>query len=1381
MSPKDFLLKLKIFALVILPLTKIAGQNLHENLIFESFNEEISTRAISVITKDDKGIVWIGTQGDGLSSFNGYEFKQYKHDWDNVNTLDNSVVNSIFIDSYKNLWVGTQEGLNLYNRNLDHFIQIKLDSLDSKIPVKTINETDNKKLLIGTHGYGAFVLDIKSMKCQVVSTYFLENIKNFQINSIKTTSRGASLIGTNKGLYKYNIQTNELIPAKFTTLKGSETINSSIQSITTKKDGSIWLGTENNGLIEVFTNPTNYYEFKTYGITNKRVLSLEIDKNGSLFCGTENDGLFIIDKKKNFHSLKHDKSNTKGIKSNSIWSIYVDEKNRIWVGYFNQGIDIYDKDKQRFKSIESIPNKDQSLFSNSVTAITQDKFGKLYFGIGDGGLDVYDPEKNNFTHLIDQSNPIAKGLISKDVVTVFTDSENNLWVGTWNSGFFYLENGSNNFKNVQIKNSKGVLKSNRIMSFAEDSKGNIWIGSFLSGLYSFNIKTKKLTHHQEKTLQDNYIDTKNIRKLIIDQNDDLWLGTRTGLFKISNINNNPEVISYNSFLNESLNTKAEFNVITTLFEDHYKNIWIGTDGYGLCSIDPNDNSVNWYNNYESFIHQTIYSIVESDENNIWITGNNGISKYNTKSKTFKNYNIQDGLLANNFNKNSAYISDNNLIYFGCYKGINYFDPNSIIIDKDVPKVYLSDFKLSNKKVIPGEKNSPLVKVINETKSLKLKHDQSLFTIDFFGLSYTRSKNINYAYYLDGFEENWNYVGKNRSATYTNIPPGNYNFKVKAANSDGIWNNTPTVLNIVILPPWWKTNLATFLFFLTFITFIILFYRFLNLRFKEKLEIKREREERRQIEGLNAKKIQFFTNISHEFRTPLTLILNPLEDIIKNKSFILPEQISEKHKIIYKNSKRLSRLIDELMDFRKLQFNKIELNVSKFDLIGFTKEVASHFEEEAVQRNIKLSIDNETSEINIWADPSMLEKIIFNLLSNAFKATSKGGNVKLRIKQTNKTLIFPLINKKEKYHGIEISISDSGIGIKEENLDKIFSRFYQVNEFDKQYYGGTGIGLEVVKNFIDLHKGIINVKSKKNIGTKFTIILPKGNNHFKIKFEENELDLNSQKFKQINIIDNKNSLNIESKISKKTILIVEDNLELGKYLKSELIEEYRVKIAENGEQGLNKAIDFIPDLIISDVMMPIMDGFEFCEKIKSNKKTCHIPLLMLTAKGMQIDKIKGIEIGADAYVTKPFDMQVLKSQIKQLISSREILFNKYFKGIENTDLSLQTSRDKQFITSVLNYINDNINNPNLSVESLADELFLSRSKLYRKIKFLTGDTATEFIRKIKLEKAKELLNTTDLTVSEISYKVGFSSPSYFTKCFKLHFGNIPKEFRFKNNN
>jgi ligand-binding sensor domain-containing protein len=432
-SPKDFLLKLKIFALVILPLTKIAGQNLHENLIFESFNEEISTRAISVITKDDKGIVWIGTQGDGLSSFNGYEFKQYKHDWDNVNTLDNSVVNSIFIDSYKNLWVGTQEGLNLYNRDLDHFIQIKLDSLDSKIPVKTINETDDKKLLIGTHGYGAFALDIKSMKCQIVNTYFLENIKNFQINNIKTTSRGATLIGTNKGLYKYNIQTNELIPAKFTTLKGSETINSSIQSITTKKDGSIWLGTENNGLIEVFINPTNYYEFKTHEITNKRILSLEIDKNGSLFCGTENDGLFIIDKKKNFHSLKHDKSNTKGIKSNSIWSIYVDEKNRIWVGYFNQGIDIYDKDKQRFKSIESIPNKDQSLFSNSVTAITQDKFGKLYFGIGDGGIDVYDPEKNNFTHLIDQSNPIAKGLTSKDVVTVFTDSKNNLWVGTWNS------------------------------------------------------------------------------------------------------------------------------------------------------------------------------------------------------------------------------------------------------------------------------------------------------------------------------------------------------------------------------------------------------------------------------------------------------------------------------------------------------------------------------------------------------------------------------------------------------------------------------------------------------------------------------------------------------------------------------------------------------------------------------------------------------------------------------------------------------------------------------------------------------------------------------------------------------------------------------------
>jgi len=1366
---------LYFFIFFIFSSNPVFAQQDYKNLNFESLAEEIGTRAISCIVKDHKGIVWIGTQGNGLSSFNGHELKNYKHIWDDNKTIDNSVINVIYLDRSNDLWVGTEEGLNLYNRNLEQFTNIPLNELNSKIQIKAINETEDNSLLIGTHGFGVFKINKESLLSTNVAIQAQNNINSIQVNSIKTAERGAILIGSNIGLLKYNPLSDSIDYAKFTTLKGSETIKNSIQTILTKNDGSIWLGTVYDGLIEILTTPTNYYEFKFYPITNKRVLALETDLKGAIFCGTENDGLLILNHKKELTSLKYNRSELKGIKSNSIWSIFFDENERIWLGYFNQGIDIYDKENERFKSIEHIPNKNQSLYSKSVTAIAQDKQGRFWFGIADGGVDVYNPKTQNFTHLIDQNNPIAKGLTSSNVVTIYIDRRENIWVGTWNSGLFVLEKGKNKFKNIQVKNSNGVFKSNRIMSFAEDSEGTLWIGSFLSGLYSYNAATKTFVHHQEPALKEEYIDSKNIRKVLVDYNDNIWLGTRTGLFKISNIKKNPKVESYNALINRTLKTTVKYNVITTLFEDRNKDIWIGTDGYGLCQLNPKKKTAKWYNNSEKFIYQSITSFVETKPGIFWFTSNNGMTKFDVTNNSFTNYNTQDGIIANNFNKNSVYFSKNETLYFGCNRGINYFNPNSIQINSDVPEVYISDFKLSNKSIKPNEENSPLKKVIAETLKLQLNHDQSFLTIDYFGLSFTRTKNLEYAYYLEGFEPSWNYVGKTRNATYTNIPPGSYNFKVKAVNSDGIWSNSHTSLEIEILPPWWKTNLASLLFLVIFLSTIYYIYRYLNIRVKERLEIKREREERKQLEGLNAKKIQFFTNISHEFRTPLTLILNPLEDIINDPNLSLPENIKDKHNIIYKNSKRLKRLINELMDFRKLQFDKMEVNVSKFNLIPFIEEVASHFEEEAMQRNIDLTLENKINQLNIWADPSMLEKIIFNLLSNAFKATREHGKVTLKVHETGNEMYFPLIKNKKLIEGICISISDSGIGINSKDLDKIFSRFYQVKELDKQYYGGTGIGLEVVKSFVDLHKGKIEVKSQNNTGTQFKIYFPKGNDHFNGKTPLQSLETNLTEFEQINDnLDQTDAVEIKKYETKKTILIVEDNLELKNYVKNELHETYKIKTAENGQEGLEKALKFMPDMIITDIMMPVMDGFEFCKKVKNDIKISHIPLLMMTAKGMQVDKIKGIDSGADAYITKPFNMGVMKSHIKQLIRSRQILFGKYFNGIQNENLSNTTSLDKEFITNVLEYIHKNIGDSNLGVGHIAEELFLSRSKLYRKIKALTGDTATEFIRKIKLEKAKELLEKTDLTVSEICYKVGFSSPSYFTKCFKNHFGIIPKE-------
>ena len=497
----------------------------------------------------------------------------------------------------------------------------------------------------------------------------------------------------------------------------------------------------------------------------------------------------------------------------------------------------------------------------------------------------------------------------------------------------------------------------------------------------------------------------------------------------------------------------------------------------------------------------------------------------------------------------------------------------------------------------------------------------------------------------------------------------------------------------------------------------------------------------------------------------------MNDIIKGDFNSLSQATKNKLEIIHKNSNRLSRLINELMDFRKLQFNKMSVNASKIDLIPFIEEVSSHFEEEASEKNIILSVDFSEKPINVWGDPSMLEKIIFNLLSNAFKVTPTNGMVSIYISKKNTKVNFPLVDPEKLLETIEIIIEDTGAGIKKENINKIFDRFYQVTEFDKQYYGGTGIGLEVVRNFIELHKGKIEVSSKLNIGTQFKIQLPKGNKHLEIINNKERVKPNTNDNLQTKLTAFESSNN---KSKDKKLLIIDDNSELRSYLKNELNVNYNILLAENGKIGFELANKHIPDIIITDVMMPVIDGIELCRMIKNDLRTSHIPIMMITAKGMEIDKIKGIDSGADVYLQKPFNMNVLKSHLKQLISTRKILFKKYLSGIDFSENT--TSLDQEFILNVLNYINKNISDNNLNVENLADELLLSRSKLYRKIKALTGLTANEFIRNVRLEKSKEILENSEFSISEICYKVGFSSPSYFTKCFKLQYGVLPKEVR-----
>ena len=552
------------------------------------------------------------------------------------------------------------------------------------------------------------------------------------------------------------------------------------------------------------------------------------------------------------------------------------------------------------------------------------------------------------------------------------------------------------------------------------------------------------------------------------------------------------------------------------------------------------------------------------------------------------------------------------------------------------------------------------------------------------------------------------------------------------------------------------------------------------RFKAGQAIILEKEKTIQLEKLNNKKLQFFTNISHEFRTPLTLIINPLEDILKSRN--LSPEVHNKLKIVHKSSDRLSRLINELMDFNKLEFNKIFLQAKKIEVVAFTQSIISYFNEEAAARNITINFESSVEELEDWLDPKMLEKILFNIISNAFKFTPDNGAITVSIDQSDAE--NGLIINGNKVPSFSITITDTGSGIRKKDLNRIFDRFYQVNNVNKDYYGSTGIGLEVVKEFTELHKGKINVESEVGQGTKFTVTFPLGKSFYK------KSEIVDEVFK---IEKNKNQAAIEAtpiqptedeaenqydeetvveKVKPYTVLIVEDNPELRNYLKEELSKSYKVIVAENGKKGYELAVQKLPDLIITDVIMPVMDGLQLCKNIKADLKTSHIPLLMLSAKAMVKDRLEGIDSGADIYLSKPFELDILKSSLAQLITSRQIMFKKFYSGITKDGKEKTTSLDNDFIQKILHFINENISEPELTVELLSSKIFLSRSQLYRKIKTLTGVSVNEFIRNVRLEKAKQLIEKGNNNINEISYKVGFTSPSYFAKCYKIKYGHLP---------
>lgn len=1346
--------------------------NNNQLLKFKQFSltEGLSQSSVLCILQDSKGFMWFGTR-DGLNKYDGHTFKTYRYNYRDKNSISNSFIKSLLEDKNGNIWIGTNNGLNKYIPHEDNFLRFK-NSTDKESLIN--NEIWNLALAqgdylwIGTNA-GLEKFNTITGKSEHIGRA-IKNTKGFpnsEIRSLFVTSDNNLWICNRENISVYNPKEKDFKDFYYPESQIRKSTRNYSPVIYEDKNNNIWLGYRDGlAIFNTKKNKFEHYKLSSEGINTitSEVRTIHQDFFGNLWIGTY-DGLYIINKDKStITNYIHDENNLNSISQNSIYSIIGDSKGDVWIGTYAGGVNYYDRSFDLFKNYYAGTNN-YKLNYKVISSIIEDKSGNLWIGTEGGGLNFLNKKTGKFKYYThNKNNP--NSISTNNVKSIIKTQKGNLWIGTHDGGLNFLNPSIQPFvfkKYRRDVNDSLSLSNDRIIALHEDLNNNIWIGTSGGGLNMLNPKIKKILRIKKvNTFVGDFVynisETNNKNILLI-----------SGSKGLAKININTKELSQIKYKNEK---EAVENTTITLcaYEDEFKNIWIGTQGDGVYYYDTTTKKSTRYGTEQGLPNQVIYTILPDNYNNLWFSTNKGLSRYNLETRQFKNFDVSDGLISNEFNFNSKIELKNKELMFGSANGLVFFNPDKIVENTFIPPIYVTSITVNNNPFLSGTKIE---------KEITLTHNQNVFSFNFIALSYSQSDKNNYAYKLVGFDDDWNYIGNKKSATYTNLDAGKYIFKVKASNSDGLWNEKGQSVKIKILPPIWKTWWAYFLYLILLFAILLLIRKYSLLRIHEKNELKQERLEKEKIEEINRLKLKLFTNISHDFRTPLTLIIGPLERMIKNKegnSFV-----QKQHETMFRNASVLLQLINQLLDFRKSESGKLNLKASKNNIVSFVQNIKKSFEELATYREIEYSIVTSNDNIDIWFDVVNLKKVIFNLLSNAFKFTPNKGEIKINITTV----------KKNQNKFVKIEIEDTGKGIPKKNIKFVFDRFYQIERKENSGSAtGTGIGLALAKSVIELHKGNIKVKSKENEGTSFTILLPFGKDHLEkdqIIKETNEIDeiniyedvrVNSLKEKAKNILPTK--IEIDENIP--TLLIVEDNNEVRSFVKQLFQNNHNILEAENGKVALDIAKNNRLDLIISDVMMPIMNGVELCEKIKTNVITSHIPVLLLTAKTSQESQKEGYKIGADAYITKPFDSNILVQKVKNLLKTRENLIKKFKKDIILKPKELEiTSADEIFLKKSITLIEENINNTEFSINDFISEIGMSRSALYRKLKALTGQSITEFIRTIKLKRAAQLIAQTKLTISEIAFDLGFNDLKHFRKSFQKLFDELPSHYRINNSN
>lgn len=1365
----------------------------YSNLKFENYDltENISSSTCLEIFQDSEGFMWFGTI-DGLNRYDGYNFEVYRPILNDPTSLSNNRINSILEDNNGYLWIGTSNGLNVFDKKRQSFYRVALHDQKSKLvdQSEVVNDllfdSKTKELWVATKK-GVVKINLKKGTKHYIKegfelyNYTTENenpntIDNNDVTSIVKDKEDKIWVvteGNNLNLYN-SIENN--FSRKTIDVSNNYELNHIPKVVMVDSDGDFWLGNNLSNLIFWDRNKKEFKQIMPVKV-DIPIFHLYQDSRGIIWITTDGDGIYLLDKKKGLiKHIVHSPTNQYSLPNNQPSKVLEDKEGVFWIATYNKGISKLVLSKSSFGHYFYASDNKKGLSGKIAQSVLQDSKGRIWIGTDGSGLNLFNEKNKTFTHF--KHIPNNNQTLSSDKIVYLSESfDNSLWVSTWDGGLnkFNPSTGKVQQYKYNPKNPFSIGQ-NTVWCTVEDAKKRLWLGTQSEGLNLFDSKTGNFYKYKNIKGKENSLVSNLVFFNFIDSKNRLLLGTSLGLsiVELDKLDNYiPKEIDFIE-LSEPLIQGTRVNYIT---EDSLGNIWLGTD-IALHHLDENLKLIKSYSILDGLPNNLILGIKEDYNNNLWITTKGGLAKLDLQNNKFYNYNEQDGVQGLEFQSKSIEKLNDGKILVGGINGFNLFDPNKITVKEQILKPKITKFQLFNEEVKAGQKVNERVIInssISHTELLNLDYDEGYLSFEFVAFHYQNQKRVQYKYRMLGLHEDFISSNKNRQANYSSIPPGKYTFEVKAS-LNGDWDRAEvTKININVQSPPWKTWWAYILYtlILGIIIWMALYY------YTKLLKEDQERE-------LDQLKLKFFVNVSHELRTPLTLILNPVDKILA--SFDNPEIVKKSALTLQRSSRRLLYLVNQLLDFRKMDVGKTPLKLRKSDYVSFCKDVFKLFKELAKSKELNFKFHSTEEEIIALFDFDYVEKVITNLLSNAIKFTEPKGSIKFYISKTklkNNDKYKLLYKKYGEADFIKIKIKDTGIGFTTEQLKNVFGRFVSPGNTKI----GMGIGLNITKGLVNLHDGEIFVKSKHKKGTIFTVLLPlypkKSVSRITTESTENSYDLNIIKSVEYEIAitndDNEQDTRepfFKDKEAKKTeILIVEDNNELRKHLKNELQGSYKIIEAINGKDGVEKVKKHFPELIISDVMMPEMDGFEFCKQIKTEIETCHIPIILLTAKGLDDDKIEGFKTGADAYLPKPYSNKVLRARIINLLETKRRLRNKFssLAGIIPSSEITTNTLDEAFLDKATKVILDNISDPDFKLENLLTEIGVGRSQFYRKINSLTNQNPSYFIRTIRLKHAADLLLTNKYSIKEISHMSGFNSTAYFSKTFKELFKLTPTAF------